>query len=97
MKPGSAITTAALLIALAACGDNIRPPNNGDANPGVDAAVVDAAPDAPPAATFTSFVIDLVQNQTSNTTAPKPFSDFATLPDPDGDSNNTAAYNPLFP
>ena len=46
--------------------------------------------------TLTSYVIDLVQNHTSDTT-PAAYAEFSSLPDPDGDTNNTAAYSSLFP
>ncbi len=49
----------------------------------------------PPGATFTDFVIDLVNNHTTDPT-PAPYSDFMAQPDPDGDNNNTAAYDSLF-
>lgn len=55
--------------------------------------------DAPPgggAGTYTAFVIDLVMNHGSDAT-PAPFTAFSTLPDPDGDANNQAAYAGLFP
>lgn len=82
-----------LALVLAACGDDLRPavtPNDGGGS--------DAPPDtAPPAATLTTFVIDLIVNQTADNTAPKAFTDFSTLPDPDGDNNKTDAYKPLFP
>ena len=45
-------------------------------------------------ATLTSYVIALVQTTDG---APRPYSEFASLPDPDGDANNTAAYGRLFP
>jgi hypothetical protein len=50
----------------------------------------------PPAGTLTSYVIDLINNHSSDT-APRPYSEFGSLPDPDGDSNNTSAYGSLFP
>ncbi len=43
--------------------------------------------------TLTAYVIDLVQ---STDATPRPYSEFAALPDPDGDANNTAAYARLF-
>jgi hypothetical protein len=46
--------------------------------------------DAP---TLTAYVIQLVQ---STDGTPRPYSEFGSLPDPDGDSNNTAAYRSLF-
>ena len=50
----------------------------------------------PPAATLTSYVIDLVNNHTGDT-APAAYASFQNLPDPDGDTNNTVAYSSLFP
>jgi hypothetical protein len=81
-----------LLIALvAACGDdNQKMP----ADAGSDV-MPDAMPDAPmPAVTLTSYVIDLVQHHTVSTEQPRPYSEFSSLPDPDG--NNGSAYAPLF-
>ncbi|HEY0480880.1 MAG TPA: hypothetical protein VGD37_25370 [Kofleriaceae bacterium] len=49
-----------------------------------------------PGETFTSFVIELVTNQTTDDAAPVAYDRFATLPDPDADSNNTSAYAGLF-
>ncbi len=74
----------ACVLGAAACGDNIKPGGTGG----------DGGPDGPPIVdpTFTTFVIDLVSNKTANDTQPVPFADFSTLPDPDGDNNNTAAY-----
>ena len=46
-------------------------------------------------ATLTSYVIDLIQNHSTDQT-PAAYTDFATLPDPDGDTNNGSAYNSLF-
>ena len=55
-----------------------------------------AQPDGPPMpeTTFTSYVIDLVQHQTADNTAARAYAEFSTLPDPDSD--NSAAYAPLF-
>jgi hypothetical protein len=47
-----------------------------------------------PVATYTKFVLDVVQNQTMDTTAPIEFAKFSTLEDPDG--LNPAAYASLF-
>lgn len=56
----------------------------------------DAPPDVPPpAATLTSYVIDLVVNHTAADTEARPFAEFATLDDPD--TANPAAYQSLFP
>lgn len=80
----------ALAAALAACG------GGGSHHSPMDAGMTpDAPPDGPPAATFTSYVLDLVQHQTANDTAPRPYSEFQALPDPD--QNNGSAYSPLFP
>ena len=46
-------------------------------------------------ATFTSFVLDLVNNHTADP-APADYSTFKDLPDPDGDNNNGSAYDSLF-
>ncbi len=78
----------ASLLATAACGDDVDPQVNPDA-------AVDAGIDAPPTATLTSFVLDLITNQTAANTDPKAFEDFSTLPDPDQDNVN--AYEALFP
>ena len=90
---------ALLTLALVACGDNGKSvPGDGSIDAPVDAGIdapVDAPPDAPPAQTFTGFVIDLVQNKTSNTTDALPFATFMGLTDPDLDNQN--AYNVLFP
>jgi hypothetical protein len=83
------------LFAAAACGDDTKgnnPDSGVDPNPDGN---VD--PDAPVTeANFTTYVIDLVVNKTANDTAPRPYSEFEALPDPDGDANNTAAYATLF-
>ncbi len=83
---------AVIALLLAACG-------GGHGKPTADAPpqpTPDATPDAPPQnATLTSYVIDLVKNQTADNTAPKPYSDFSALPDPD--TMNGSAYAPLFP
>ena len=47
------------------------------------------------AATFTSYVIDLITNHSSDQT-PASYADFKDLPDPDGDNNNGSAYDSLF-
>ena len=58
-------------------------------------AMDDAMVDAPPAeATLTSYVIDLITNQTTATAQARPYSEFATLPDPD--IGNGSAYQSLF-
>lgn len=78
-----------LAVLLAACGsDHKAMPDGGMLPDG-------PMPDAPPMATFTSYVIDLVQHQTADSTAARPYSEFESLPDPDG--SNGSAYSPLFP
>ena len=89
-----------VLAVLAACGDGKSAPADGSIDGPVDAGVdapIDApvSLDAPMAPTFTSFTIDLIQNNTSNTTNAVPFATFMGLTDPD--LNNAAAYNVLFP
>ncbi len=81
---------------LVGCGDDgANHTIGGDAGSGVDAPA-DAPPDAtPPNATLTSFVIGIVQTETTATATPHPFADFATLPDPD--QGNLTAYASLFP
>jgi len=72
----------AIACGLAACGpqDHLTA---GDAN-GSDAA------------TLTAYVIQLVQSPEAGNQTPRPYSEFGSLPDPDGDANNTAAYRSLF-
>ena len=78
----------AIVIGLAACGPDDHLTVSKDAGTGSDG--------GPPPATLTTYVLDLVNHHTSDP-APKPYSDFQSLPDPDGDTNNTAAYQSLFP
>lgn len=76
-----------LLVALAACGDDAptKMPDGGmDADGGTEEM------------TLTSYVKDLVLNQTTSTAMPRPYSEFSSLPDPDGDANNGSAYSSLF-
>jgi len=56
-------------------------------------ACIDEHPYVP---TLTEYVIDLVEHHSDD---PKPasYDAFKDLPDPDGDANNTAAYDRLFP
>jgi hypothetical protein len=77
----------ALPLVLAACGpdEHLKVADGGMGSDG-----------GPPAGTLTSYVIDLINNHSSDT-APRPYSEFGSLPDPDGDSNNTSAYGSLFP
>ena len=78
----------AIVVGLAACGPDDHLTVSKDAGTGSDG--------GPAGTTLTSYVIDLVNNHTSDT-APRPYTDFGSLPDPDGDTNNTAAYRSLFP
>jgi hypothetical protein len=86
MKTRSTLLGAlAIVIGLAACGDDSPTVQDGS-----------QTPDGPgPAANFTAYVIDLVKNHTDDPT-PAAFSDFMSLPDPDGDANNVHAYDTLF-
>jgi hypothetical protein len=77
----------ALLIVLAACGDNIKVTSDGAG--GSDSGIG-------PNANLTTYVTDLVLNHTTATDIAKPYTDFSTLPDPDGDANNGSAYSALF-
>ncbi len=79
---------------LAACGGDDEG-GGGTDGPRPDAETDAMDVDAPPAVTLTSYVIDLVTNQTAGNTDPRPYDDFAQLPDPDAD--NPAAYGALFP
>ncbi len=84
------LALALALAAVSACGDD-----GGSSGPdGSIDGMPDAPIDAPPPVTFTSFVIDLVENQPSSTADPVPFAMFSTLDDPD--QNNPAAYASLF-
>lgn len=89
-----AILGLALAGAAVSCGDDRRPPQS-------DAPETppDTPPDTPPPppATLTSFVIGIIENETLTTNAPHAAADFVDLPDPDGDDNNAAAYDALFP
>jgi hypothetical protein len=75
------------LVVLAACGPDEHL-KVGDGGIGSDA--------GPPTANLTAYVIDLINNHGSDQ-APRPYSEFGSLPDPDGDSNTTTAYGSLFP
>jgi len=80
----------ALGLAAGACG------NDNKLHLGDDAGVGSGSDGGQPTTTLTSYVIDLVNNHTSDP-APAPYSAFQTLPDPDGSNNNTGAYSSLFP
>ncbi len=79
-----------LAIALAACGPADHLHLGQDAGGGSDGS------DGGTATTLTSYVIDLVTNHSGDPN-PAAYATFSALPDPDGDSNNTAAYSSLFP
>lgn len=74
-------------VGLAACGDNKGVVPDGPVVT-IDAPVV--------AATLTTFVIDQIKNNTNDMALPVTFATFATLPDPDGNTNNLTAYASLF-
>jgi len=77
----------AMLFAVASCGGG---------GGGSDAAVSPpdaAAPDATPPLTFESWVVDLVENRTSDTTDPAPDTEFLPLPE----SGDPHAFDSLFP
>lgn len=82
----------AIALGFAACGPDDHLHLGQDGGAGSDA----GSDAAPPATTLTSFVIDLVNNHTGDST-PAAFTTFSTLPDPDADTNNTAAFSSLFP
>jgi hypothetical protein len=65
---------ALCLVAVIGCGDNLKATGDGGGDTGTD---------TPPAATFTSFVIDQITNHTADNTQPVPFDQFSMLPDPD--------------
>ena len=84
-----------MLLVLAACGDGnkqMMPDGSSEPTP-------DATPDTmdpPQQQTFTQYVIEMVTTQTNATAAPRTYSEFASLIDPDAASNNLAAYATLF-
>ncbi len=84
-RAGRILGALALALALVACGDDGSPDPIESPPP---------PPPPPPAATFTSFVIDLVQNQTKDDTAAVASDQFGSLMDPD--EANPAAYSSLF-
>jgi len=90
---GRLVLALALAVgALSGCGDDGGSPNLDARNP--DGMMVDAPIDGPGEQTFTAFVIDLVDNQTADTTDAVAFATFSTLNDPD--TENSAAYAVLF-
>jgi len=84
------IKRALLVLAIAGCGDNLKATGDGGKDTGTD---------TPPAATFTSFVIDQVQNHAMDTGQPIPFDQFSMLPDPDLNNPDpkVGGYSSLFP
>lgn len=82
MQPRFSLLAILLSCALAACGDDTP-------------YVPQDAPTGGGSGTYTAFVIDLVMNH-SNDPAPAAYATFSTLPDPDGDANNQAAFSSLF-
>jgi hypothetical protein len=84
---------AIVLVLVAACGDG-KPKldmPDGSMEPPTPDSMADAAIEQ---MTFTSYVIDMVTNGTSNTAQPRPYAEFATLPDLD--LANPTAYQTLF-
>ena len=79
-----------LVVAIAGCGDNLKPPGSGGDDSGTD---------TPPAATFTAFVIDQITHHAMDTGQPVPFDQFSTLPDPDLNNPDpkVGGYSSLFP
>lgn len=83
----------ALALAAAACGDDSPAvPSDSPTTPG-DGSGSGIGSDNP---TLTSYVIDLVMNHTTATETAHAYTEFSTLPDPDGTSNNGSAYSSLF-
>lgn len=80
------LVLAATATFTAACGDDGGPDPMPDPDP-------DPIP-MPQPATFSKFVVDLVQNQTKDNTAPVDFAAFSTLDDPD--TGNPATFSSLF-
>jgi hypothetical protein len=95
VKPALVLVAAVFAFGLAACGDGKKQMMNPEPDAGMEPAP-DAMPDAPPSqeTTFTSYVIDLITNGTSNTAQPRPYSEFQALPDLD--LMNGSAYQSLF-
>lgn len=83
-RTGRVVGALALALFLVACGDDGSP----------DPIDPPPPPPPPPAATFTSFVLDLVQNQTKDDTAAVASDQFGSLEDPD--EANPGAYSSLF-
>lgn len=83
-----AAAIVASLLLVTACSDD------GDGNRAIGEGPDDTPGETP--STFAAFVINLVQNQTVDDRAPVEFEAFATLPDPDAETNNTEAFSVLF-
>jgi hypothetical protein len=87
------VRLAIALVVLAACGDGkpkLDMPDSGMEQPVPDA-MVDAAIEE---VTFTSYVIDMITNGTNAQAQPRPYTDFASLPDLD--LADPTAYQSLF-
>jgi hypothetical protein len=80
------------VLALAACGDDDDDGVTDDNTPTIDAGPDAAGPDP----TFAAYVIDQVLQNTDSTSDPRPFSEFADLPDPAAELDDTAAFDVLF-
>ena len=88
-----AIALALALSAVVACGDDSpNVPSDSPPTPG-DGSGSGSGSNNP---TLTSYVIDLVMHHTVATETAHAYSEFSTLPDPDGTSNNGSAYSSLF-
>lgn len=84
----------ALALSAAACGDDSPAvPSDSPMPPGDGSGSGSGSGDHP---TLTSYVIDLVMHHTTATETAHAYSEFSTLPDPDGTANNVSAYASLF-
>ena len=85
----------ALALAAAACGDDSPAvPSDSPTMPGDGSGSGSGSGSDNP--TLTSYVIDLVTHHTTATETAHAYSEFSTLPDPDGTANNVTAYSSLF-
>jgi hypothetical protein len=91
-----AIALALALSAVVACGDDSPnvPSDSPTTPPGDGSGSGSGSGSDNP--TLTSYVIDLVMHHTVATETAHAYSEFSTLPDPDGTSNNGSAYSSLF-
>jgi hypothetical protein len=88
------IFALALALSAAACGDDSpNVPSDSPTTPPGDGSGSGSGSDNP---TLTSYVIDLVMNHTVATETAHAYTEFSTLPDPDGTANNGSAYSSLF-